>query len=63
MWTGCASPRSPPTLLVGSCRTWSCGTAAAPEQKTGSATRKTPGLTNLPLHDFTQNQEIDFADC
>ena len=36
--------------------TWSCGTAAGPAPRTGSACAKDTGLTNLPLHDFDQNR-------
>ena len=36
--------------------TSNCGTAAAPAARTASACAKDTGLTNLPLHDFTQNQ-------
>ena len=39
-----------------SCPTWNCGTAAGPAPRTGSASAKDTGLTNLPLHDFAQNQ-------
>ena len=35
--------------------TWSCGTAAGPAADRIRAAKDT-GLTNLPLHDFTQNQ-------
>jgi hypothetical protein len=54
--TDTGSPRSPPTPPAGSRPTWSCGTAAGPAARTGSEPPRTPGLRNLPLHDFAQNQ-------
>ena len=51
-----ASPRSPPTPPAGSSPTWSCGTAAAPAPRTGSASRKTPACATCRCTTSTQNQ-------
>jgi Transposase DDE domain group 1 len=51
---GIASSRSPPTPPAASWPTWSYDTVAAPAARIRNA--KDTGLTNLPLHDFAQNQ-------
>ncbi|WP_219420719.1 transposase, partial [Pseudonocardia nigra] len=50
--TACRSPGSSPTPPAAdpaaSSLTWSCGTAATPGSRTGSARRRTPGCATCP---------------
>lgn len=54
--TGTGSPHSPPTPSAGSSPTSNCATAAGARCKDRIRCAKDTGLTNLPLHDFAQNQ-------